>query len=359
MRIAEILIEPEYPVKTAGEIVVENRVKQIAKTYGKKYEITILKRDDFNVGNAINAVFRTVQMRILRSIVVLFLGIISIPKINNSLKNFDIIMINGYFTAVFLLPYLVVNKKKTVYCPHTQVKPTWINAQLMGFFDAIVFLSDYNRQELISRNKKLVDKGVVIYNSINKINVGSKHRKSKEFKCLFVGRAVECKRPWLFIEGTALAWKKNKNIGATMVVATGPIKNQIKELINKTKKEIGFDVELKLNQNRWQVYKLYRESDVFILTSDHREGFGIVLLEAMANSLPIICTDHPKFREFLGDAALYFTDKESLASNILKLAADKILYKEYQKRSSQRFGMFSLEETTKKWVQLFDKISRT
>jgi len=88
----------------------------------------------------------------------LLLGALSIPKISRTLKNFEIIIINGYFTAVFLLPYLLINKKKMIYCPHTQVKPNWINAFLMDFFDAIVFLSDYNRQELIKRNKKLAKK---------------------------------------------------------------------------------------------------------------------------------------------------------------------------------------------------------
>jgi len=96
--------------------------------------------------------------------------------------------------------------------------------------------------------------------------------------------------------------------------------------------------------------------DVFILTSTHEEGFGIVLLEAMQHGLPIICTDHPKFREFLGDAALFFTDKESLAERILKLAQDKELYKEYQKRSLQRFSIFSPKETCKKWVELFNRL---
>jgi len=173
MKIAETLIEPSYPVKTSGEIVIENRIAQIAEIYGKEYEISFIKRKDFDVDNQVNLIFRIAPMRLLRSVLVLLLGALSIPKISRTVKNFEIIIINGYFTAVFLLPCLLTNKKKTVYCPHTQVKPAWLNALLMDFFDAIVFLSDYNRQELIKQNKKLAAKSYVIYNSIGDYGFGT------------------------------------------------------------------------------------------------------------------------------------------------------------------------------------------
>jgi len=237
MKIAETLIEPSYPVKTSGETVIENRAAQIAEIYGKEYEITIIKRKDFDVDGQVNLIFRIAPMRLLRSALLLLLGALSIPKINRTLKNFEIIIINGYFTAVFLLPYLLTNKKKTIYCPHTQVKPTWINASLMDFFDAIIFLSDYNRQELIKRNKKLAAKSYVIYNSIGNYKIKKvKKTKRKHFQCLFVGRTVEVKRPELFIDGVAEAWKKNKNIKAKMVIASGPLERKIKELVAKTEK---------------------------------------------------------------------------------------------------------------------------
>jgi glycosyltransferase involved in cell wall biosynthesis len=36
------------------------------------------------------------------------------------------------------------------------------------------------------------------------------------------------------------------------------------------------------------------------------EGFGLPVLEAMARSLPVACSDIPALREVAGDAALYF-----------------------------------------------------
>lgn len=359
MKIAETLIEPAYPVKTSGEIVIENRVAQITKEYENKYEVAIIKRDGFGVDAAVNAIFRMLPVRILRSLIMLFLGVVAIPKISRILKNFEIVIINGYFTAVFLLPYLLLSKKKSIYCPHTHVKPTKTNALLMDFFDAIVFLSDYNCRELIGLNKNLMVKAHFIYNSILEIKCKRTKKLGKEFVCLFVGRAVDVKRPWLFVEGVAKAWESNKNIKAVMVVASGPLESRIREMITATEKEFGFNIDLRLNLKKAELKAVYDNVSVLVFTSTHQEGLPTVLLEAMQHSLPIVCTEHPKFREFLDDAALFFTDAESLARRMLELAKDRNLYEEYQKRSSQRFTTFSPKETSKKWVGLFDGLSRT
>ncbi len=49
----------------------------------------------------------------------------------------------------------------------------------------------------------------------------------------------------------------------------------------------------------------YRASDVFVLTSETQEAFGMVLLEAQACGLPIVTTDDPSRRYILGDSATY------------------------------------------------------
>ncbi|MEM4216227.1 MAG: glycosyltransferase family 4 protein, partial [Candidatus Anstonellales archaeon] len=230
------------------------------------------------------------------------------------------------------------------------------NAWLMNFFDAIVFLSDYNRKQLLRKSKKLANKAYVIYNFVGERAQNRKKRRGNGFECLFVGRAVDVKRPWLFIDGAAEAAKRNKNIKSTMIVASGPLESKIKELIGTVEKKQRYKINLHLNLKKVEVKGMYKNADVFVFTSTPEEGQGIVLMEAMQHGLPIICTDHPKFKEFLGDAALYFTDKKSLAEKILKLAQDKKLYREYQIHSSQRFRVFSSKETAKKWVGLFNKL---
>ena len=49
---------------------------------------------------------------------------------------------------------------------------------------------------------------------------------------------------------------------------------------------------------------LYRGAEVFALPSRH-EGFGLPVLEAMAQETPVLCSDLPVLREIAGDAATY------------------------------------------------------
>ena len=49
---------------------------------------------------------------------------------------------------------------------------------------------------------------------------------------------------------------------------------------------------------------LYRAADVFVLPSLH-EMFGIVLLEALATGLPVVCNDTAEFRTIVGPGGLY------------------------------------------------------
>lgn len=68
----------------------------------------------------------------------------------------------------------------------------------------------------------------------------------------------------------------------------------------------------------------YRRARIFIFPSID-EGFGIPLLEAMANDVVIICSDIPVFREICGESAIYFnpTSHESIVAAISKgLALD-------------------------------------
>jgi len=75
------------------------------------------------------------------------------------------------------------------------------------------------------------------------------------------------------------------------------------------------------------VHDLYHLADVLFMPSLD-EGFGLPILEAGINRLPIVCTGLPALRELAGDAALYIgadDDPARISTGVLRLVdADRL-----------------------------------
>jgi glycosyltransferase involved in cell wall biosynthesis len=71
---------------------------------------------------------------------------------------------------------------------------------------------------------------------------------------------------------------------------------------------------------------LYAIADCLVLPTLH-EGFGLPVLEAMARSLPVACSDIPALREVAGPAAVYFQPRcpEQVAAAVAELLVDREL----------------------------------
>jgi glycosyltransferase involved in cell wall biosynthesis len=69
-------------------------------------------------------------------------------------------------------------------------------------------------------------------------------------------------------------------------------------------RELGDRVRLLGPVHRDQLFPLFRGADLFAFPSRH-EGFGIPVLEAMAQETAVVCSDIPALREVAGDAARF------------------------------------------------------
>ena len=78
------------------------------------------------------------------------------------------------------------------------------------------------------------------------------------------------------------------------------------------------DVESRLRLPPWlsnaDLAGLYTLSSVFVLPSVI-EGFGLPILEAFVNDLPVACSDIPALREVAGGAALLFDPHDQRSGN--------------------------------------------
>ena len=95
-------------------------------------------------------------------------------------------------------------------------------------------------------------------------------------------------------------------------------------------------------------YAYMRQADIFVLSSDY-EGFGNVIVEAMALGLPVIATDCPYGpREILADGKYGLLvppgDEEALAKAILSLLREPDTRRRLGRKAKKRAEDFSVEK---------------
>jgi len=85
------------------------------------------------------------------------------------------------------------------------------------------------------------------------------------------------------------------------------------------------------------------------------EGFGLVVLEAMASGCPVICSNAGSLPEIVGNAGIYFdpTCEDELVDRLSEFISSSELADSLRERGSKRCQQFSWEETAKKtWLVL-------
>lgn len=107
---------------------------------------------------------------------------------------------------------------------------------------------------------------------LNKFKVQRAKLKVKKFTVLFVGRLIE-EKGILELMQAAKVWNKNITL---RIIGSGPLEKEIQSSIYLGR--VDYD----------QLPLYYSAADVLIVPSVHEEGFGRVILEALACGTPII-----------------------------------------------------------------------
>lgn len=275
----------------------------------------------------------------------------------------------------------------------TSVQLTGIKAIMSSFAgrhaDWVVSLSECVKQDQIDNFKTPVEKSITIYNPCNydvirtrakeEINDSTFTEIRNRTDCLVItaGRCTYQKGQWHLIRAFKSVVKKNPK-AALVILGCGDMDEFLDKLILDINLENNvFKLGFKRN-----IYAYLQQADIFALPSIF-EGFGNILLEAMACGLPIIsCDCKAGPRELLApscnsnrqaidiecvefgiltppmDGTVYrandnMTQEElAFADAINMLSEDKAMLKKYREKSLIRITDFSTDRIIKQWKEI-------
>jgi glycosyltransferase involved in cell wall biosynthesis len=160
-----------------------------------------------------------------------------------------------------------------------------------------IFITEAVRKFALEHNEILPHcKSTVIHYGIqeSKVRKGRiRFRIGKELRVLTIGRLVIQKD--ILTQVKAIAHLNKKNVYLD-IVGDGPQRDALSYEIERRSLTANIRLLGRIKNSK----KFMGEYDLFVLSSIY-EGFGLVLLEALSQNIPIFCSDIPTSREILGN----------------------------------------------------------
>ncbi|AEA46730.1 glycosyltransferase family 4 protein [Archaeoglobus veneficus] len=175
---------------------------------------------------------------------------------------------------------------------------------------------------------KFMEKVEIVPNAVNVSEfTPGKDAGEREAIVLYVGRLVEYKGLPLLIKAMA---EVQRRINAKLVVVG---EGEDRKAFERLAAKLGVNVTFTGRLPKDDVVRWMGKARVLVLPSFSRlEAFGIVLLEAMACSTPVLAANIPGVSEVASEGGLTFSNDSELAELIVKLLSDDKLATELGNR---------------------------
>lgn len=215
----------------------------------------------------------------------------------------------------------------------------------MRVLDGMVVLC---RADAERYQKELKLDAQVIYNPLTVIPRGRAEASHKKF--LAVGRFANAHKGFdILIEAFALFAKENKE-WALEIVGGGPEEPLYRSLIADNR----LSDRVRICPFTDDIQKHYAGASVYVLSS-RWEGFGLVVVEAMAHGLPVIASRLPVMQELLGgkDVGVFFDngDVDQLALQ-MRYMAEQTDWQAMSTRALEYASCFDIKNICRKWEEL-------
>lgn len=221
-------------------------------------------------------------------------------------------------------------------------------AHQMNKLDHVVVLCQYDAQKWTDSYTHLglsLQNIIVIHNPLTLIPGQPSQGTSKRF--LAVGRMSHLHKGFdLLIDAFHIFTKTNKD-WMLDIVGEGPEEQMLRKKID----EYGLQQRVYIHPFTSNIQEYYSHAQIYVLSS-RWEGFGLVLVEAMAHGLPVVSSDLPTSKEIMGTFGLYFknVDIEDLAEKLYDVT--QIDWKKKSEEALVITQRFDLSNIAKQWKEI-------
>ena len=231
------------------------------------------------------------------------------------------------------------------------------------FANKIVFVSKSTKNDFLkmfphTKISKVEQIYVGLDNNINTNckntnEILKKYSLSTEKYILFIGTIEPRKNLDGLLSAFSHYCNKNNDVNLAIIGMIGWKYNNIfknlNPLVSKRIKMLGYVSELEKTI-------ILSNSLIFIYPSFY-EGFGIPILEAMINEVPVITSNISSMPEVIGDCGILIEPKniESIADAMIKLTMDRELRQDLIIRAKKRAKLFSDDTISQQYIDLYNR----
>jgi len=183
----------------------------------------------------------------------------------------------------------------------------------------------------------------------------TKGKQTKIFDSCFVGRFHPQKGLFDLIS----IWEKvccEKKDAKLVIIGSGDLKTKLIEKIKE--KDLQDNITLVGYKDGKDKYKIIQQSKVLLFPSTY-ESFGIVAVEAMACSIPVVAYDLPFYKDIFpkGMIRVGIKDINAFSSEITKIIKNPVLRKKLEKQAYSQAQKYSWENVANLKLNAINEIN--
>ena len=284
-------------------------------------------------------------------------------------SNVDIVHFTNFYAPVWKLPstkYVVTihdlviwENPELVPLPNRMVRALRKMAELgITRADAVAVLTDSSRDRLIERLAINPEKVFVCPNIVKPIFEQKQSTHRDQNLMIVVGTISHRKNPSTAIKAFARIVDRFPDSKLVIAGAKGDAYDEIMRLIPTH--DPGNKIEIVHGLSDQQLVDLYNKAALLIIPSRY-EGFGIPIIEAMANGLPVVASTIEVFKEVGGDAIEFFgspTDVDALAQKMETLLGDSNKRLQMSETGITAAAEYSASNVVGRYHELYESIYR-